>query len=116
MLDIYRFVSILQDELYVIEQGYKLYLNTPCGTFELQDKYVWHIMEKYCKYYDHISITINRYSCKRKDFATVTKQVPKIMIRSIRTSSMQEYVKALAEQIDYEFHAFEKQQGESNEQ
>jgi len=114
MLDVYRFVSILRDELYVIDQEYTLYLNTPLGKLMLNDHLVWKILEMYSDPY--ISITIERYSIELKEIAHLNKLVPIILIHSTRTSSMQEYVKVLAQQIDYEFRAFEKQQGESDEQ
>ena len=113
MLDVYRFVSILRDELYVIDQEYVLYLNTPLGKLMLDDHLVWKILEMYSDPY--ISITIERYSREFKEIVHLNKHIPIILIRSIRTSSMQEYVRALAQQIDYDFCAFEKQQGESNE-
>ena len=113
MLDVYRFVSILRDELYVINQEYVLYLNTPLGKLMLNDHLVWKILEMCNDPY--ISITIERYSMEFKDIAHLNKLVPIILIQSIRTSSMQGYVRALAQQIDCEFCAFEKQQGESNE-
>ena len=113
MLDVYRFVSILRDELYVIDQEYVLYLNTPLGKLMLDDHLVWKILEMYSDPY--ISITIERYSREFKEIVHLNKHIPIILIRSIRTSSMQGYVKVLAQQIDCEFCAFERQQGESNE-
>ena len=114
MLDVYRFVSILRDELHIINQRYKLYLNTPLGKLTLNDSLVWKILETCNDPY--ISMTIERYSRELKEIVHLNKLVPIILIHSIRTSSMQDYVKAIAGQIDYEFRAFEKQQGESNEQ
>ena len=111
MTRIYRFISTLQDELRKLNQRYVLYLNTPCGTFRLNDPHIKDVMKAMSRHHmDYVSLTIERYSREYHDTMSLQKCIPIIEIQAITTSSMQEHIKTLAQYIDAEFCDFEKQQ------
>ena len=107
MLDSYRFVSILQDELCELNQQYVLCLNTPLGVFKLDDQLAWKIIKKHC--IDYLPIVVTRYDIRRRDVMILEKL---ISINTIRHTiiPLREYAKSVAQSIDRSFFDFEKQQ------